>query len=48
VVFGREDERLRIHYDAGPGAGPYIDGTLLAIRHVAELSGLIRGLDRIL
>lgn len=45
---GREDERLRIHYDAGPGAGPYIDGTLLAVRRVAEVTGLVRGLDRIL
>jgi 4-hydroxy-tetrahydrodipicolinate reductase len=48
VIFGRDDERLSIHYDAGPGAGPYIDGTLLAIRRVPELRGLVRGLDRIL
>lgn len=48
VIFGRQDERLRIHYDAGPGAGPYISGTLLAVRRVAEFRGLVRGLDRIL
>ena len=48
VIFGRADERLSIHYDAGPGAGPYIEGTLLAIRRVTEFRGLIRGLDRIL
>jgi 4-hydroxy-tetrahydrodipicolinate reductase len=45
VIFGREDERLIIHYDGGPG---YIEGTLLAIRRVAEFKGLIRGLDQIL
>ena len=31
VRFGQADERLTISYDAGPGAGPYIAGTLLAI-----------------
>jgi 4-hydroxy-tetrahydrodipicolinate reductase len=48
VRFGREDERLTIQYDAGPGAGPYIAGTLLAIRKAPAVVGLVRGLDRIL
>lgn len=48
VRFGQEDERLTIQYDAGPGATPYIAGTLLAIRRVPQVSGLVRGLDRIL
>jgi len=48
VRFGQEDERLLLQYDAGPGAKPYIAGTLLAIRRVRELTGLVRGLDRIL
>ena len=48
VKFGQQDERLTIHYDAGPGATPYIGGTLLAIRRVPEVIGLVRGLDRIL
>ena len=48
VRFGQEDERLTLTYDAGPGAKPYIDGTLLAIRRVSQFSGLVRGLDRIL
>jgi 4-hydroxy-tetrahydrodipicolinate reductase len=48
VRFGQEDERLTIHYDAGPGAKPYIAGTLLAIRRVPQFVGLVRGLDRIL
>ncbi|MGQ0650404.1 MAG: 4-hydroxy-tetrahydrodipicolinate reductase [Gemmatimonadaceae bacterium] len=48
VRFGQEDERLTIQYDAGPGAAPYITGTLRAIRRVRELTGVVRGLDRIL
>ena len=48
VRFGREDERLTIQYDGGTGAQPYIAGTLLAIRRVPEVVGLVRGLDRIL
>ena len=45
VRFGQADERLTISYDAGPGAGPYIAGTLLAIRRVGSVTGLVRGLD---
>jgi 4-hydroxy-tetrahydrodipicolinate reductase len=45
VRFGQADERLTIAYDGGPGAGPYIAGTLLAIRRVGTVTGLVRGLD---
>lgn len=48
VRFGKQDERLILHYDGGPGATPYIGGTLLAIRRVGDFRGLVRGLDRIL
>jgi 4-hydroxy-tetrahydrodipicolinate reductase len=48
VRFGKEDERLTLTYDGGPGAKPYIGGTLLAIRRAPEIKGLVRGLDRIL
>jgi 4-hydroxy-tetrahydrodipicolinate reductase len=48
VRFGLPDERLTLQYDGGPGATPYIGGTLLAIRRVREFTGLVRGLDRIL
>ena len=48
VRFGLPDQRLTLHYDGGPGAGPYIAGTLLAIRRVHELTGVVRGMDRIL
>ncbi len=48
VRFGQQDERLSLQYDGGPGAAPYIGGTLLAIRRVRDFTGLVRGLDRIL
>lgn len=48
AIFGAKDERLSIRHDAGSGAEPYIQGSLLAIRKVRELTGLIRGLDKIM
>lgn len=48
AIFGANDERLTIRHDAGSGADPYIQGTLLAIRKVKNLVGLIRGLDRVM
>ena len=48
AIFGAKDERLTIRHDAGSGAGPYIQGTLLAIRRVRNHVGLVRGLDKIM
>ena len=48
VLFGLPDERLSIRHDAGTGAGPYVAGTLLAIRAVRSFTGLKRGLDSVL
>lgn len=48
AIFGAKEERLSLRHDAGSGAEPYIQGTLLAIRKVKEHVGLIRGLDRIM
>lgn len=48
TVFGLPDERLTIRHDAGSGAGPYVAGTLLAARKVMGVTGLVRGLDRLL
>jgi 4-hydroxy-tetrahydrodipicolinate reductase len=48
IRFGLQDERLTLSYDGGPGAAPYVAGTLLAIRRVREFTGLVRGLDAIL
>jgi 4-hydroxy-tetrahydrodipicolinate reductase len=48
VLFGMPDQRLSIRHDSGSSARPYVDGALLAIRNVAALTGLHRGLDAVL
>ncbi|HEY3106841.1 MAG TPA: dihydrodipicolinate reductase C-terminal domain-containing protein, partial [Gaiellaceae bacterium] len=48
IVFAAPEERLTIRHDAGNSAEPYVAGTLLAIRRVPEIVGLIRGLDTLL
>lgn len=48
IIFGMPDQRLTIRHDSGSSAIPYVDGALLAIRRVATLVGLHRGLDTVL
>ena len=48
IVFGVPGERLAIRHDAGLTADPYVSGTLLAIRHAADVIGVRRGLDQLL
>lgn len=48
VVLATPDERLHVRHEAGASASPYIAGTLLAIRRVPEITGVLRGLDRLL
>jgi 4-hydroxy-tetrahydrodipicolinate reductase len=48
AVFGLPDERLLLRHDAGGSARPYVDGALLAIRKVNTLTGVHRGLDRVM
>ena len=48
TIFGLPDERLSIRHDAGAGADPYVAGTLLAAREVVNVTGIVRGLDRLL
>jgi 4-hydroxy-tetrahydrodipicolinate reductase len=48
TIFGLPDERLTIRHDAGAGAQPYVGGTLLAAERVMTVTGLVRGLDRLL
>lgn len=48
TIFGLPNERLTIRHDAGSGAQPYVDGTLLAVRKIAQVKGLVRGLDTLL
>jgi 4-hydroxy-tetrahydrodipicolinate reductase len=48
VVFARPGERLTIRHDAGETPEPYVEGTLLAVRRIGGLVGLVRGLDTLL
>lgn len=46
LLAGSGDERLTIQYDAGPSPAPYLAGTLLAIRQVVQVRGVVRGLEQ--
>ena len=48
TVFGLPDERLSIRHDAGSGAEPYVNGTLLAAGRAMATTGVLRGLDTLL
>jgi 4-hydroxy-tetrahydrodipicolinate reductase len=48
IIFGMPDQKLTIRHDSGNSARPYVDGALLAIRKVATLVGVHRGLDSVL
>lgn len=48
VVFGGKGERLIMRHDAGESPEPYVDGTLLAIRHAGDVPGVRRGLGSLL
>ena len=47
-IFGVPYECLTIRHNAGSGAQPNVSGTLLAARKLLKVSGLVRGLDRLL
>ena len=48
VVFGGPGEQLVMRHDPGLTPAPYVAGTLLAVRNVADVSGVRRGLDWLL
>ena len=48
VILATAGERLVVRHEAGASADPYVAGTLLAIRRVGEVTGVLRGLDRLL
>ncbi len=48
VVLATAGERLVVRHEAGASADPYVAGTLLAIRRVPGVTGVLRGLDRLL
>jgi 4-hydroxy-tetrahydrodipicolinate reductase len=48
IVFAGAGERLVMRHDPALTPDPYVDGTLLAIRRVADQVGVRRGLDSLL
>ena len=48
VILADAGDRLVLRHEAGASADPYVAGTLLAVRRVGEVSGVLRGLDRLL
>jgi 4-hydroxy-tetrahydrodipicolinate reductase len=48
IVFGGPGERLVMRHDPGLAPDPYVAGTLLAVRRVADAAGVRRGLDSLL
>ncbi len=48
IVFGGQGERLVMRHDPGLTPDPYVEGTLLAIRKVADALGVRRGLSTLL
>lgn len=48
AIFGAPDQRLHLRHEAGAGADIYVAGALLAIRRVPRLTGVVRGLDRVM
>ena len=45
IVFGAAGERLSLRHDPGDSPEPYVAGTLLAIRNVRSVRGVVRGID---
>ena len=48
IIFGEAGERLVMRHDPGESPEPYVAGTLLAIRKVADVHGVRRGLASLL
>jgi 4-hydroxy-tetrahydrodipicolinate reductase len=48
IIFGGVGERLILRHDPGESPDPYAAGTLLAIRKVADVPGVRRGLNSLL
>jgi 4-hydroxy-tetrahydrodipicolinate reductase len=48
IIFGGAGERMIMRHDPGDSPDPYVAGTLLAIRKVADVPGVRRGLGSLL
>jgi 4-hydroxy-tetrahydrodipicolinate reductase len=47
IIFGRPGELLTLRHDSF-AAEPYVTGTMLAVKRVVSMRGLVRGLDALL
>lgn len=48
AIFAQAGERLIIRHEGALTAKPFVFGTLLAARRIGEITGLVRGLDKLL
>jgi 4-hydroxy-tetrahydrodipicolinate reductase len=48
AIFGLPDQKLILRHEAGNSSEPYDQGALLAIRKVGSMTGLKRGLDKVM
>ena len=48
VLFGLPGERLSLRHDMGEDDAIFVEGSLLAARKLPSITGLVRGLDRLL
>ncbi len=48
AIFAQAGERLVLRHEAGASARPYIFGSLLAARRIGQMTGVVRGLDKLL
>lgn len=48
VIYAASGERLILRHEAGSSPAPYVAGTLLAVRRVSSVRGLVRGFDKLL
>lgn len=48
VIFGAFGQRLTIRHESLGNDSIFVDGTLLAARHVTSMLGVVRGLDQLL
>ncbi len=48
AIFAQAGERLVLRHEAGASARPYVFGSLLAARRIGQMTGVVRGLDKLL
>ncbi len=48
AIFGQAGERLVLRHEGALTAKPFVFGSLLAARRLGGLTGVVRGLDKLL